>query len=78
MGLFSITIEKDSAWEIISELGKLDCLHFLDLNRKEQIFLRTFANIIRRCDEAERRIKYISQNLYLSLLDIFYRNILDI
>ena len=53
-------------------------LKVLLINRKEQIFLRTFANIIRRCDEAERRIKYISQNLSLSLLDIFYRNILDI
>ncbi len=59
MGLFSITIDKDSAWEVMTEMGKLDCLHFLDLNRHEQIFNRTYANLIRRCDEAERRIRYI-------------------
>jgi hypothetical protein len=58
MGLYTITIQKDSAWEVMMELGKLDAFHFLDLNRREQIFSRTFANMIRRCDEAERIIRY--------------------
>ena len=56
MGLFSINILKDSAWEVMEELGKLDILHFVDLNTSVQIISRTFSQVIRRCDETERRI----------------------
>ena len=59
MRLFELKVPKDNAWEIMNELGKLNSLHLIDLNKDEQVFNRTFANTIRRCDEAERRIKYI-------------------
>eukprot|EP00824_Muranothrix_gubernata_P005823 TRINITY_DN175_c0_g1_i1.p1 TRINITY_DN175_c0_g1~~TRINITY_DN175_c0_g1_i1.p1 ORF type:complete len:838 (+),score=142.13 TRINITY_DN175_c0_g1_i1:2-2515(+) len=59
MGLYTITIPKDSCWEVMEELGKMDSLHFIDLNANEQVFSRTFSNFIKRADEAERRIRYI-------------------
>jgi V-type H+-transporting ATPase subunit a len=59
MGYFSLDIPNESAWVVMHELGKLDAIHFIDLNSKETVFNRTFAQYIRRCDELERRIRYI-------------------
>ena len=50
MRLFELKVPKDNAWEIMNELGKLNSIHLLDLNKDEQVFNRTFANTIRRCD----------------------------
>ena len=61
MRLYELKVPKDNAWEIMNELGKLNSIHLLDLNKDEQVFNRTFANTIRRCDEAERRIKFIEK-----------------
>ena len=58
MQLYSISVSKDNAWEIFNVLGEINYLHFVDLNRKEQIFNRTYAGMIKRCEEAERRIKF--------------------
>lgn len=59
MGLYTIDIGKDYAEEVMEELGKLSCLHFIDVNDKEQIYRRAYTETIRRCDEASRRIKYV-------------------
>lgn len=48
MSLYEISIPKDNAWEIMNALGKLDSLHFIDLNTKEQPFNLTFANWVKR------------------------------
>ena len=59
MGLYTISIPKDDAWEILEAVGKIGSLQFIDLNENEHIFSRTFAPNIKRCDEAERIIKYL-------------------
>lgn len=59
MELFEITIPKDNAWDIMNELGSLNCMHFIDLNKQEQVFNLTFAPIIKRCEETERRIAFL-------------------
>lgn len=48
MSLYEITIPKDSAWEIMNELGKIDCMHFIDLNTHEQPFNLTYAHWVKR------------------------------
>jgi V-type H+-transporting ATPase subunit a len=48
MSLYEITIPKDNAWEIMNELGNLNSLHFLDLNKEEQVFNLVYAASIRR------------------------------
>ncbi len=58
MGLYSIILSKDYAWEIMDEIGKKNALHFIDLNQKGQVYARPYASCIKRCDEAERKIKY--------------------
>ena len=57
MSLYEISIPKDNAWDIMNELGNLNCLHFIDLNKNEQVFNLTFAGILKRCEDAERRIR---------------------
>ena len=59
MSLFEISIPKDSAWEIMNELGDLGCLHILDLNKNEQVFNLRFASLIKRCEETEKRVNFL-------------------
>jgi hypothetical protein len=61
MGLYILSIEKGSAWEVMNSLGKLTCLHFIDSNTKEHAYRLHYASIVYRCDEGLRRIKYIEQ-----------------
>jgi V-type H+-transporting ATPase subunit a len=49
----------DDAWYIMNELGNLGIVQFVDLNRNEQTFHLTFANQIRRCDEALKKLQYL-------------------
>jgi len=61
MALFSLLISKDNCWEIMNEIGKTSSLHFLDLNQSEPLFNRRFAGAIKRCDETERKIKFLEE-----------------
>jgi hypothetical protein len=36
--LFKVTVHKDQDWKVMNELGKLNQLHFIDLNRDMQPF----------------------------------------
>lgn len=54
-----LSMDKNSAWTVMDGIGKLSCLHFVDVNNRDQIYNRTYSNNIRRCDEAQRRIKFI-------------------
>lgn len=57
MSLYSLIISKDCAWDIMNELGKTGLLHFIDLNKKAQIYNKPSLNRIKQCDEADRNIK---------------------
>ena len=59
MTLYEITIPKDNSWDIMNELGNLNSLHFLDLNKEEQVFNLQYAPFIRRCEEIEKKIEFI-------------------
>lgn len=59
MGLYSLSVEKNFAWDVMDSLGKLSCLEFIDVNKKEQVYSRPYSTMIRRCDEAMRRLRYI-------------------
>ena len=61
MLLFEISFPKDSAWEIMNKVGQYDCLHFIDLNKNEQVFNLRYAADIKRCDETEKRLSFLIQ-----------------
>jgi hypothetical protein len=37
-------------------LGKATAVHFLDMNKSEQAFKLPYTDLVKRCEEAERRI----------------------
>lgn len=61
MSLYEISIAKDHYWEIMNELGKLECMHFVDLNEHEQPFNLYFASWVKRCDDTLRRISNMKE-----------------
>lgn len=61
MGLYILSLEKGSAWEVMNSLGKLTCLQFIDSNAKEQVYHLPYSSVVYRCDEALKKIRYIEQ-----------------
>lgn len=44
----------------MNELGKLeDCIEFIDITKDDIEAKKNFALIIKRCDEMEKKIKYL-------------------
>lgn len=56
MDLCEISIPKDNAWEIMDTLGSQEILHFIDLNKDQQVFTLVYASRIKRCDEILRKL----------------------
>ena len=53
-----IRIPKDSAIDVMEELGKLDdCIQFVDLNVRDFEERKNFGNLIERCDESLKNIQ---------------------
>ena len=46
-----IVMPRESAWEILNELGTIDSLHFVDSEPGLPLINRPFANYIKRCEE---------------------------
>jgi hypothetical protein len=68
MGLFTLNVDKNFSWDVMESLGRMSCLHFVDVNSKEQVYSRPYSAMVRRCDEAHRRIRYIE-----SLCELYKR-----
>ncbi len=48
MGLYSLYIPRESGWKVLSELGCLKSLHFVDANPHLSGFSRPYYNYIKR------------------------------
>uniref|UniRef100_V5I869 V-type proton ATPase subunit a n=1 Tax=Anoplophora glabripennis TaxID=217634 RepID=V5I869_ANOGL len=59
MALAQLFIQPEAAYFAISELGESGCVQFRDLNENVNAFQRKFVNEVRRCDEMERKLRYI-------------------
>ncbi len=57
MELYNIKVHKDDCWEVISEIGKLKAMHFIDLNKDEQVFNLEYGGMIKRCQDILIAIK---------------------
>ena len=52
-----IRLPKDTAVEIMNELGKLDeCIEFLDLTKDDMEAKKNFGSMIKRCDALEKKL----------------------
>ncbi len=61
MHLYKLVMPKDEAYDIVNDLGKIDCCHFLDMNKNKQAYTLTYTDQIKRCEEVERKIAFIEQ-----------------
>ncbi|XP_076171994.1 V-type ATPase subunit a family protein Vha100-2 [Ptiloglossa arizonensis] len=59
MALCQMFIQPESAYLSVSELGETGTVQFRDLNSDVNYFQRKFVNEVRRCDEMERKLRYI-------------------
>jgi hypothetical protein len=57
MDLYQIIISKDNDWDIMNELGHINCLHFINLNRDEQTHHLRYYNQMRRAEDVEKLIE---------------------
>jgi V-type H+-transporting ATPase subunit a len=60
MTYVSLILSEEAAPACIRELGILGCIQFTDLNPELTPFQRRFVSYIKRCDEIERKIRYIA------------------
>ncbi|KAH8359872.1 hypothetical protein KR093_009305 [Drosophila rubida] len=63
MALCQMFIQPEAAYTSVSELGETGCVQFRDLNCNVNIFQRKFVTEVRRCDELERKIRYIETEI---------------
>ncbi|XP_011870121.1 PREDICTED: V-type proton ATPase 116 kDa subunit a isoform 1 isoform X2 [Vollenhovia emeryi] len=59
MVLCQLFIQPETAYLSVSELGETGTVQFRDLNGDLNYFQRKFVNEVRRCDELERKLRYI-------------------
>ncbi|XP_055851586.1 V-type proton ATPase 116 kDa subunit a 1-like [Episyrphus balteatus] len=63
MALCQLFIQPEAAYASVSELGEAGCVQFRDLNDGLNLFQRKFVGEVRRCEELERKIRYIEKEL---------------
>lgn len=59
MYLYKIVLVKDNEKAIANILGSRNIAHFINLNEHEQVFNLPYVDLIKRCDDAERRLVYL-------------------
>ena len=56
-----LILQSEAAYNCISELGELGLVQFTDLNPDTSAFQRKFVGEVKRCEEMERRLRYIQR-----------------
>ena len=55
--------QSEAAYACVSELGELGLVQFRDLNPDTNAFQRKFVNEVRRCDEMERKLRFLEKEI---------------
>jgi V-type H+-transporting ATPase subunit a len=63
MSLVSLILSEEAAPACLRELGAMGCIQFIDLNPEQTPFQRRYVMFIKRCDEIERKIRYIAEEM---------------
>ncbi|EDW24802.1 GL23190 [Drosophila persimilis] len=63
MCLVQIFLQPEAAYDIISVLGEVGCVRFRDINGSVPVQQKKFIAEVRRCDELERKIRYVTVEL---------------
>ena len=63
MALCQLFLQSEAAYACVSELGELGLVQFRDLNPDTNVFQRKFVNEVRRCDEMERKLRFLETEI---------------
>ncbi|PSN32741.1 putative V-type proton ATPase 116 kDa subunit a [Blattella germanica] len=65
MTLCQLFLQSEAAYACVSELGELGLVQFRDVSilRYVNAFQRKFVNEVRRCDEMERKLRYLEKEI---------------
>jgi hypothetical protein len=63
MCLLQFIMQTEAAHSSVSYLGELGLVQFVDLNEAVSAFQRNFVKEIRRCDEMERKLRFLGLQL---------------
>ncbi|XP_070537099.1 V-type proton ATPase 116 kDa subunit a 1-like isoform X3 [Ptychodera flava] len=63
MTLAQLFLQSEAAYACVSELGELGVVQFRDLNPDVNAFQRKFVNEVRRCDEMERKLRFLEKEI---------------
>ncbi|XP_070537103.1 V-type proton ATPase 116 kDa subunit a 1-like [Ptychodera flava] len=63
MTLAQLFLQSEAAYACVSELGELGVVQFRDLNPDVNAFQRKFVNEVRRCDEMERKLRFLETEI---------------
>lgn len=63
MTFVSLIISEEAAPACIRELGVMGCVQFTDLNPELTPFQRRYVSYVKRCDEIERKIRYLNSEV---------------
>lgn len=74
MCLAQLFLQSDAAYSCISELGELGLVQFRDLNADVSAFQRKFVPELRRCDEMERKLRYLDEELQKAEIPVIDNN----
>ena len=58
-----LPLQSEAAYACVSELGELGLVQFRDLNPDTNAFQRKFVNEVRRCDEMERKLRFLEKEI---------------
>lgn len=63
MSLCQLFLQSEAAYNTISELGEIGLVQFRDLNPGVNAFQRKFIHEVRRCDEMERKLRFVEKEI---------------
>lgn len=63
MKLYQMILVKEAAFECVAELGKQGNVQFIDLNAKLSLYSRSFVKQMRRCEEMERKLRFLEKQV---------------
>ncbi|GFS19935.1 V-type proton ATPase subunit a, partial [Elysia marginata] len=63
MTLCQMFLQSEAAYACVSELGEIGLVQFRDLNPDVNAFQRKFVNEIRRCEEMERKLRFLEKEI---------------
>nr|CDS28952.1 V type proton ATPase 116 kDa subunit a [Hymenolepis microstoma] len=71
MQLSQLILHTDSAYNCIAQLGELGIIQIRDATPEVNAFQRKFVDEVRRCDEMERKLRYIEGEIMKDNMSIY-------